>query len=399
MTKKVLIAYHANCNDGQMAAFVAWKHFDRTPHTVAVNYDTHKISFKDLMQRLTDGLVGGEDLKDYELIIVDFSFKPETLLMLAAHFGQVIMLDHHAGAMKDFDEVGWRTTVAFQAPCAEQNWLMYMTPADNLHVYFCMGQSGALMTWHFLKGDHTAPLDYIKYTSDRDLFKFVYPETRNFAAGINLHRFKPWPEFEKLLENVAPIIDQGEVVETMRNVRIDSILSRKPMLLQARVNGEMQSVSIGVYNAPADITSDLLHKYIQTNEEGVKIGMTYTIGTDNVVYCSLRSASDTDCSVIAQMLGGNGHKQACGFTMPLGLFFLVLHTGSLTDHLYREHPVAQWGYRRYGSPPELGYTVVSRITSGDNGTPIAYLGDSPEVGAAIDDLVRAHNDQLNGYFS
>lgn len=51
-----------------------------------------------------------------------------------------------------------------------------------------------------------------------------------------------------------------------------------------------------------------------------------------------------------------------------------------------------WTYRRYGSPPEQGYTIVAkRFKWEPNGVPIAYLGDSPEVGKAIHELCEAHN--------
>lgn len=398
MTEKILIAYHASCNDGQMAAFVAWKHFDRTPTTVAVNYDTHKLAFSDLMLKLTEGLVCGEDLRDYTLMIVDFSFKPDTLLQLAGVFGEVIMLDHHASAMEDLAQSNWRTVVMSKGACQKEDVIKYVTPANNLNVYFCMGQSGALMTWHFLKGYNTEPLDYIKYTSDRDLFKFMYPETRNFAAGISRHQRKSWPEFEKLLENTDKIINEGELAEEIRNTRISSILSRKPQLLHARANLE-DAVRIGVYNAPAEITSDLLAKYVTTNEEGVTIGMTYMIGTDNIVYCSLRCRKDVSCLAIAKMFGGGGHEQACGFTMSLGDLHLVLTSGSLTDHLYKDSKVPQWAARRYGSPPEQGYTLISRSSSGDSGTPIAYLGDGELIPPAVDDIIAAHNDAMKQYFS
>lgn len=51
-----------------------------------------------------------------------------------------------------------------------------------------------------------------------------------------------------------------------------------------------------------------------------------------------------------------------------------------------------WSYRRYGSPPEKGYTIVAKQYGWEpNDVPIAYLGDSPEVAKAIHELCDAHN--------
>ena len=51
-----------------------------------------------------------------------------------------------------------------------------------------------------------------------------------------------------------------------------------------------------------------------------------------------------------------------------------------------------WSYRRYGSPPEKGYTIVAKQYGWEPyGVPIAYLGDSPEVAKAIHELCDAHN--------
>lgn len=396
MTQKVLIAYHSSCSDGQMAAFVAWKYFNRTPATVAVNYDSHKLAFTDLVCKLTKDLTAGEDLQDYQLVIVDFSFKPDVLLQLAGIFGQVLMIDHHLSAQEDLDKTDWESTL-YKVGEGKKSWYRYH-PKENLNVFFCMGESGALMTYRYFFGMDAQVPDYIAYTSDRDLFEFAHPQTRNFAAGIARYHQVSWPVFSSLLEDTDKIIHEGALAEEIRNTRINSILSRKPLVLQARANLQ-DTVQVGVFNAPADITSDLLAKYVNTNEDGVAIGMTYTIGADNIVYCSLRCRKDVTCLAIAKMFGGGGHEQACGFTMSLGDLHLVLTSGSLTEHLYKDFKVPQWSTRYHGSPPQKGYTLISRSSSGETGLPIAYLGDDPVVCAAVDDIVAAHNAALGKYFT
>jgi hypothetical protein len=59
-------------------------------------------------------------------------------------------------------------------------------------------------------------------------------------------------------------------------------------------------------------------------------------------------------------------------------------------------PVAQperrvWSYRRYGSPPEKGYTIIEGSLGRLHGDTVAFLGDGPEAGEAAHALCVAHN--------
>lgn len=51
-----------------------------------------------------------------------------------------------------------------------------------------------------------------------------------------------------------------------------------------------------------------------------------------------------------------------------------------------------WAYRRYGSEPQKGYTIVSRAAGATHGgTPVAYLGDGELAGDAVQAICEAHN--------
>ena len=49
-----------------------------------------------------------------------------------------------------------------------------------------------------------------------------------------------------------------------------------------------------------------------------------------------------------------------------------------------------WSYRRYGSPPEQGYTILVNQV-GSNGEPIACLGDGDIAELAVKKICDAHN--------
>jgi oligoribonuclease NrnB/cAMP/cGMP phosphodiesterase (DHH superfamily) len=324
MTKNLIIAYHANCNDGQIAAFVAWSFTGRKAQTVSVNYDLHKKSFQDIVRHLTKNLPADNDLTTYQLLVVDFSFPYDVLKQLAVVFGKVVVIDHHKTAQDDLNE-HLKPTETFITLNDVQKSVYQITP--NVRVVFCMDESGALMTWRYYAGEGASLPDFVRYTSDRDLWKFLDPRTRPFTSGMGLHRSDSWEQLEKVLQNPEQVITDGRIIESTRSERVKSILNKPARLMRAQV--EDTQFEIGCYNAPADITSDLLSEYVN-HPDNYPIGMTYTIGSDDVVYCSLRSRVGVDCSVIAKVLGGGGHSNACGFIVPLKHFVEMLETQDLT---------------------------------------------------------------------
>lgn len=387
MTEKTLIAYHTNCGDGQVAAFVAWKFTGRKSPTVPVNYDLHKKSFQEVLGYLTRGLQMGEDLSTYTLMVVDFSFPYEFLKKLGGVFGEVVVIDHHKTAKDDLEALVEVGTI-LKPDCnyredANSTKFLYTIQA-NVHVHFCQEESGALMTWRHFMGENTPVADFVRYTSDRDLWKFLDPNTRPFTAGMNLHRNASWQELEHVFDNPSTVIANGRVVEALKAERIRSTLKNSARLLRAEVD-EVGVFQVACYNAPADITSDLLSTYLNVPGNH-PIGMTYTIGSDDMVYCSMRSTPEFDCSAIAKLLGGGGHAQACGFTIPLKRFVEILESKNLTG-MY-PHPSKQWSYHRYGSEPMKGYTLLA------GGSPIAYLGDGEMAEKIVGEVCAAHNATL-----
>ena len=331
--EKIIIAYHANCSDGQAAGFVTWKATGRCGVPCAVNYDLHKKSFSDVLAFLTKSLDTGTDISQYRLYVVDFSFPVEMLVKLGEVFQSIVVLDHHLTSYEDLKSADFT-----DMSCIRQTQTNPFTGVtsetyhfNNIDVKFCMEESGALMAWnHFFGQDEKVP-EFVQYISDRDLWKFVHPETKPFSEGIKRFKNYSWRTLEEkqIYEDYTTRIAEGTVLLEQLQSRIDSVMSKPAREFTAWVDGV--KYRIGAYNAPFDITSDLLSQYVLSDKNPHKIGMTFTIGSDDKVYCSMRSTKDVDCSVIARALGGGGHAQACGFILGLEDFVRILHTGNLTD--------------------------------------------------------------------
>lgn len=319
-----LIAYHQNCFDGQTAALVAWKASGKTAATVAVNYSLHKASVSTVIDHLAQALPVGTDPQSCILYVLDFSFPLPMLQELGRVFRSVLVLDHHKTAEEDLKDADIPT---FSYTTVEGHTKLVYKVARNVTVNFCMQESGALMTWKHFFPNSTVP-DFVRYVSDRDLWQFRDPKTKPFTAGLGMFRNLTLTEMEPLLEDPDSLIVKGEVALKIQESRVKSTLSNPAKLITARVGDD--EFEVGVYNAPADITSEMLSVYVNT-KGNPPVGLTYTIGSDNNVYCSLRSTSAVDCSVIARMMGGGGHSQACGFTVPLEDWVQVLQTQVLTN--------------------------------------------------------------------
>lgn len=331
--KNYIIGYHANCADGQAAGFVAWKATGKIAQTVPLNYDLHKKQVREIVSILTKGMDPTADLKKTTLLIVDFSFPADILEQLGLIFNYIMVLDHHKTFKDDLDSRYICGVLEFDHKTVvnglSKSVLNCYKVSENVTVRLCMEESGALMVWRFFHPDKEVP-DFIRYTSDRDLYKFLDPKTRPFASGMGLHRGKSWLELEEVYNKPQAVIETGEIIEELNTRQIDSILAKPAKLITVQVGGVVSSaVAVGVYNATPGVTSDLLAKYVSV-EDNPDIGMTYTISSQNEVLCSLRSLKGVDCSWIATALGGGGHAQACGFSMPLKDFTEVLTSGVLS---------------------------------------------------------------------
>ena len=67
--------------------------------------------------------------------------------------------------------------------------------------------------------------------------------------------------------------------------------------------------------ADYEIISELCHQMLDKYPEAPFVA-SWVRGKSNISY-SLRSVPDFDCSAIAKLYGGGGHKNSAGFRMPI----------------------------------------------------------------------------------
>lgn len=265
---KPLVIYHGACRDGFGAAWCVWRRYPNA--------------------EFFEGFYGQDppDCASRDVIMIDFSYRPDVLRTIADQAKSLLVLDHHVTAetaLKDFK-------------------------APNTEIHFDMNRSGAGMAWdHYYPGRERPWI--IDYVEDRDLWRHALPNGPAVNAYISTLRyeFEAWYKASRMdLEEVARL---GEVVED--KIRIYVIECAK----NAR-RCDFEGYNVPVVNAPQVDISELVG-FLAAGED---LAVGWWQRGDGMFCYSLRSRGGADVSEIAKKYGGGGHKAAAGFQLQKLIF-------------------------------------------------------------------------------
>ena len=295
MTKHLCI-FHSNCADGFAAAWVVWR-----------MYGTGQFDFH-------PGVYGDAppDVTDRHVVMVDFSYKRPVLMEMAAKAASILILDHHKTAAADLDGF-WKP------PARYEDFITHVAPAlreeafPPVNAIFDIDRSGAMITWdyfHSQEGGRTAPPKLLEHIQDRDLWLFKLEGTREIQANVFSYPydFEVW---ETLMQTEPTILRaEGAAIERKHHKDIAELVGVSKRLMV------IGGVEMPVANLPYTLSSDAGHAMAK----GVLGGAAACyMDTPKGRVFSLRSSPDgIDVSEIAKRYGGGGHKNAAGFTMPIG---------------------------------------------------------------------------------
>lgn len=285
MSGRPLCIYHGNCADGFGAAWVVWTYFDG-------ECDFHP------------GIYGEPppDITARDVVLVDFSYKRDVLHAMATSAKSVLVLDHHKTAQADLAD--------FSAPPGNylDMELIGFTPA-NVRCQFDMNRSGAMMTWDYFFPDEMPPR-LLEHIQDRDLWLFKLEGTREIQANVFSYPYD-FAVWDKLMQSDPQILRaEGAAIERKHHKDIAELVgvAKRIMIIGG--------VEMPVANLPYTLSSDAGHAMAK----GVLGGAAACyMDTPKGRVFSLRSGPDgIDVSDIAKRYGGGGHRNAAGFTMPVG---------------------------------------------------------------------------------
>ena len=238
------------------------------------------------------------DVTGREVIMVDFSYKRPVMEKLCRTAASMLVLDHHKTAAAELDGL--------------DNSPDLIIP---VRVHIDMEKSGAVLAWeHFHPGKGLPRL--LRHIQDRDLWQFALPETRDIVACVFSYTFgfDRWDQLAAEIErDPAALQAEGAAIERKHHKDIAELLGTTTRLMT------IGGYRVPVANLPYTMASDAAHALCRGKGGGTHppfAGVYYDRPGGRTF--SLRSSGDFDVSAIASGYGGGGHKNAAGFTMPLG---------------------------------------------------------------------------------
>lgn len=291
MVKRVVVFHHDD-NDGCCAAWVVKHYYDVTEQnaqviTVPVQYGK-EIPF----QHLTSETI---------LYIVDFSYKREALLTIKKMVKEIHVFDHHATAKAELEDLDFAK--------------------------FSDTKAGAGMTWDILFNNQT-PSFIVSLVDDYDLWKFTLKDTEAFHAISSLHNTRSmefWDQLHNSHDHLQKLLNQGHEKLYFENIEIDDIVNSDKIKF-GKFTSPGKEYKVAIYQTTHNL-SKIGNRLLKKHPEIDFTICWFIVPKDGKIVFSLRCDDTRELDVgktIANELGGGGHKNAAGFTLPIsaGLSFV-----------------------------------------------------------------------------
>lgn len=278
--KRVVIT-HAKCNDGASVAAVVKHHRDTILKDNNVD-DEIEFIYLDYNAYNIDDLIS--KVKDKLVYIGDFSFPISQYrdLMLAAE--EIVLVDHHKGAMEDIDL------------------------ANHYSVHIDLTKSGGVLTKDFFLGVES-DIDYvvIDLIGDRDLWNWFYG---SYSEAMAMMIKKEGHEVISKYLGTNMSRCNRDLFEDLEPYKKEAIKQDLKYIDKANEAEEYEVYGIKFFGLNLTVgPSEILNHVSRLNNTP---SLSYSF-KDNVMTFSFRNyKDDIDVNLIANMFGGGGHTQASG---------------------------------------------------------------------------------------
>ena len=258
-----VVIYHADCTDGFGSAYSAWKFLGNRAEYYACKHGSKP-----------------PDVKGKNVVILDFSFDNKTTKKMISEADNLLVIDHHKSAMVELHDIS--------------------------NTIFDMNKSGATLAWEFFHPGKEAP-KFIQYITDRDLWKWELPYSKEFSAAFDMVPFD-FEEFERFEDDSVfdDAVKRGSYILAYSKTVVKKVCEKaSPRKIDGKdvlvVNSSHWMSEIGARLAP-DCDFAVIW-YYDHNDKRIKV--------------SLRAFHDRiDVSEVSKKYKGGGHKKAAGFTLP-----------------------------------------------------------------------------------
>lgn len=251
------------------------------------------------------------DIVGKNLLIADFSYKPEALADVAALAKSVVILDHHKTAEADLRQFKVECR-AFRAADIDQMLSdVHFLGRLPIIAHFDMDRSGAALTWEFCFPDEPIPV-MLQFIEDRDLWRFKLRETRAFSLYLRSfpYDFDVWTTIaDRIYSDPNLVIGEALSIERFYDQKLAEML---PTAVLKSI-GRWKDVPVA--HAPYAFASDLAHELLKAHPSAPFAAVVVDAYGGRTY--SLRSEDGReDVSEVARTFGGGGHRNAAGFRVP-----------------------------------------------------------------------------------
>ena len=268
--------YHAGCPDGFGAAWAVWRAWGDEAEYRPIGHD------EPLDARAYEGAF---------VAFVDIFTRTSTLRALADHAAHVLVLDHHVTSRDRFH--------------ADPELEADLRLGGHV-VHFDLAHSGAVLAWNHFHAE--PPPTLLEYVEDQDVWAWKLPGSEEVNAAIGSHErtFETWDRLaatpvDALVAEGAPLVRTARI-EVARAAKKAHPLTVAGRRIEA-VNSTAHRSAIG-------------HALSERAAYGEPWGCVYRVSGGRVD-ATLYSIGDLDVASIAAGLGGGGHRNAAGFSVPL----------------------------------------------------------------------------------
>lgn len=274
---KVYILHHDD-SDGYCAA-AAFKYFGEKYFN---DVEYHAVDYGRKLPIMEDNST---------VYILDYSISLEELNALVERMDNVLILDHHASALKRL--------------------------LGHENAYIDITRSGAMIAFEYFRQKfglvyHDVP-EFVKYVQDQDLGLFKLPdsvEVKNYIYSIPLTIQDYYDHF---WIDISYMIDRGITITHYVNTLMENAVKNAVVVV---IDGH-RCLMINTAILFSDLGS-FLFKYMEQFDCQIT-GAYYRLNDESIKF-SLRSNSNFDVSILAEKFGGGGHKKAAGFEIPFEHF-------------------------------------------------------------------------------
>ena len=278
MEKEITCIYHKDCIDGTTAAAVVLKKYPNAQtFPLAHNYSSEEI---------------------------------ETVLSCTEPSAHIYIVDSTLG-LTEFLERGHTVTVIDHHISEHTRVLEITKEYTGLTYVFDNEKSGASLSWAYLFPEIPAPA-LIPHVEDNDLWKKMLGEqTEHIVNYLSLWNNDPHHTVALFDEPLESLIAQGRVLTLSAHSMVGRLILLEPITLRIE-NHDVLAYNITNYQSACG--NALAH------QNGMAVAL-YTI-LGNQVKFSFRSEASHEPSALklAMSLGGGGHRNASGATIPLDNF-------------------------------------------------------------------------------